>query len=77
MGTPLNGVDFDVASARCPSTTQRKQALDVDTVVPKPFVARANLAVSTEKPDGSAGSEKLRDYVRVFLSRFFTLVLGF
>lgn len=62
MNASTKSVNFDVTAAHCPPTVQRKQALDADSRVPKPSVARANRAVSTEKPEGSAGSEKFRDY---------------
>lgn len=45
-------VGFDVSVSGSPVTKQRKQAADIDAFIPKPSVARANLAVSASKPDG-------------------------
>ncbi|KAK3936724.1 putative peroxygenase 3 [Diplogelasinospora grovesii] len=48
-----NGIDFDVVAANCKVTNERRQALDVENFVQRPSIARANLAVATEKPEGS------------------------
>ncbi|KAK4221998.1 Caleosin related protein-domain-containing protein [Podospora fimiseda] len=50
-------IDFDVSVSGSPVTRQRRQAADVDVFIPKPGVARANLAVSASKPEGSTGSD--------------------
>ncbi|KAK4108277.1 Caleosin-domain-containing protein [Canariomyces notabilis] len=56
-------VDFDVAAPRCPPTSRRKQAVDTDAFISKPSIARANLAVSMAKPEGSPESQnKFKDY---------------
>ena len=59
-------IDFDTSVPHCTPTHQRPQALDIDKVISKPSIARANRAVSTSQPDGSAqsSSESFRDYVR-------------
>lgn len=60
-------LDFDVAVPKCPQTAERKQAADAENILSKPGVARANLAVSTEVPDGSPDSAgKYRDYVSFY-----------
>lgn len=59
-----NSIDFDTEAPKCPLTGQRKQAADTDAFIRKPSIARANLAVSTSKPDGSLESHsRFKDYV--------------
>ncbi|KAK4119762.1 Caleosin-domain-containing protein [Parathielavia appendiculata] len=55
---------FDLAVSRCPQTAERHQALDTDSVISKPAIARANLAVTTSAPDGSPESKtpEIKDY---------------
>ncbi|KAL2018110.1 hypothetical protein VTK56DRAFT_1240 [Thermocarpiscus australiensis] len=56
-------IDFDVAAAKAPPTKERKQAIDTDAFIQKPSIARANLAVSTSKPEGSPESHnQFKDY---------------
>ncbi|KAK3988696.1 Caleosin related protein-domain-containing protein [Cladorrhinum sp. PSN332] len=57
-------VDFDVSVSGSPVTRQRRQAADVDAFIPKPGVARANLAVSASRPEGSSQDQKppVRDW---------------
>jgi hypothetical protein len=64
---------FDLTSPGCPQTTQRRQATDADSVITKPAIARANLAVSTATPDGSPESKapERKDHVRFPPSSFF------
>jgi hypothetical protein len=52
-----NHLNFDLSSPGCPQTTQRRQATDADSVITKPAIARANIAVSTATPDGSPESK--------------------
>jgi len=54
-------VEFDVSVSESPVTKQRKQATDIDALLSKPSVARANLAVSASKPDGPP-AEGREDY---------------
>ena len=48
----LSALGFDVSVPGSPVTRQRRQAAEIDAFIPKPSIARANLAVSTSKPDG-------------------------
>ncbi|KAL0465056.1 caleosin domain-containing protein [Neurospora intermedia] len=48
------GVDFATAVSNCPPTAERPQAIDIDVDIYKPSIARANVAPSTEQPEGSA-----------------------
>lgn len=58
-----NHIDFDVVAAKCPVTSKRRQATDADAFINKPAIARANLAVSAGKPDGSPESRnQFKDY---------------
>ncbi|KAK0648176.1 Caleosin related protein-domain-containing protein [Cercophora newfieldiana] len=53
---------FDTVAAQC-SATKRQQALNADGSIRKPAIARANVAVSTERPDGiEAYTEQFEDY---------------
>jgi hypothetical protein len=62
-GNNPGGMDFAVEAANCPQTIERKQAADADAFLPKPSIARANIAVSTAKPEGTVeAEEKFRDY---------------
>ncbi|KAL1835372.1 hypothetical protein VTJ49DRAFT_6916 [Mycothermus thermophilus] len=56
-------IGFAIAVPGCTATSERPQAVRADAKVPKPSIARANLAVSTEVPEGSAESreERVRD----------------
>lgn len=58
-------VGFSTAVSYCPITAERPQAVRAGEKVPKPAIARANLAVSAERPEGSKESKKdgLRDMV--------------
>ncbi|KAK3347420.1 Caleosin related protein-domain-containing protein [Neurospora tetraspora] len=59
------GVDFATAVPKCPPTAERPQAPDIDAIIDKPSIARANLAVSTEQPEGSpeyVDTLNLKDY---------------
>ncbi|KAK3690397.1 Caleosin related protein-domain-containing protein [Podospora appendiculata] len=52
--TRVNGTnDFDLSAAQCPETSERRLALDADTFIEQPGIARANVAVSTQRPEGS------------------------
>ncbi|KAK4096231.1 Caleosin-domain-containing protein [Parathielavia hyrcaniae] len=55
---------FDLAVGNCPETAQHRQAIFADSVISKPAIARANLAVSTSAPAGSPESKtsELKDY---------------
>ncbi|KAK4152186.1 Caleosin related protein-domain-containing protein [Chaetomidium leptoderma] len=55
-----DALTFDTTAARCRQTSQRRQATDADAFIPKPAIARANLAVSTAAPDGSPESRGQR-----------------
>ncbi|KAK3313977.1 Caleosin related protein-domain-containing protein [Apodospora peruviana] len=55
--------NFDTTAAHCPATLQRPQAINADAFIDKPGIARATLAVSEFKPDGSANySRGFRDH---------------
>ncbi|KAK1779642.1 Caleosin related protein-domain-containing protein [Copromyces sp. CBS 386.78] len=59
------GVDFATAVPKCPPTAERPQATSIDAIIDKPGIARANLAVSTERPQGSSAyvdTLNLQDY---------------
>jgi len=59
-----NGEQIVVSVQECPPTQYRPQAVDTDLYIDKPSIARANRAVSTEKPQGSVSySERYKDYV--------------
>jgi len=54
---------FDTVAAQC-KATNRQQAIDADDVIRKPAVARANVAVSTDHPEGiETYTEQFEDYV--------------
>jgi hypothetical protein len=65
-GQDKNPFKFDLTSPGCPQTTQRRQATDADSIIAKPAIARANIAVSTATPDGSPESKapERKDHVR-------------
>lgn len=47
-----------------PPTKERPYRLDTDQKIPRPYVARASVAPSVEKPNGTASFvEKYRNYV--------------
>ncbi|KAK3950627.1 Caleosin related protein-domain-containing protein [Pseudoneurospora amorphoporcata] len=57
--------DFATAVPQSPATAERPQAIDIDDIIDKPSIARANLAVSTERPQGSCAyvdALNLQDY---------------
>ncbi|KAK3388483.1 Caleosin related protein-domain-containing protein [Sordaria brevicollis] len=59
------GVNFATAVPKAPPTAERPQATDIDAIIDRPSIARANLAPSTEKPEGSreyVDSLNLEDY---------------
>ncbi|KAK0714184.1 Caleosin related protein-domain-containing protein [Lasiosphaeria miniovina] len=53
-------LEFDVAAPRSPPTSQRRQAIQLDAVIARPSIARANLAVSTANPHGSVDYPNLK-----------------
>jgi hypothetical protein len=56
---------FDHEAAYCAPTRERKQALGTDRCIEKPGIGRANVAVTTAKPNGSETySSENSDYVR-------------
>jgi len=55
-------VDFDVSVSGSPVTRQRRQAADVDAFINKPGVARANLAVSASRPEGTQDTPPVRNW---------------
>ena len=58
------GASFDVAARNAPVTYGRVQAVNADDKLEKPNIARANAAVSTEKPNGEPEFvKKYKDYV--------------
>jgi hypothetical protein len=81
-GNPNLTLPFDHTVPNCPATAERQQAALADAFIAKPGIARANLAVSADMPEGSATSKRaaVRDYVRFFLLLFlcfwFVLVVG-
>lgn len=64
-GNPELTLPFDHTAPNCPATSERQQATTADAFVGKPAIARANLAVSADVPEGSAKSKKgdVKDYV--------------
>ena len=57
---------FDVAVPKAPVTYRRTQAVNSDDKLEKPGVARANTAVSRDKPEGEPEQvKKYQDYVRL------------
>lgn len=67
MGVPTytNGTEptFTRSVAHSSVTSQRPQAVDAANTVSYPSIARANAAVSIDKPNGDAGySERFKDY---------------
>ncbi|KAL2163783.1 hypothetical protein VTH06DRAFT_5842 [Thermothelomyces fergusii] len=63
-GKDTGTLPFDHAVPAAPVTFQRRQAVEADEFIAKPAVARANLAVSTFAPNGSAESktDRMRDH---------------
>ncbi|KAL2268069.1 hypothetical protein VTJ83DRAFT_2915 [Remersonia thermophila] len=51
-------VGFAIAVPGCSATSERLQAVHAEARIPKPAIARANVAVSTEVPEGSAESRE-------------------
>ncbi|KAK3319643.1 Caleosin related protein-domain-containing protein [Cercophora scortea] len=50
----VNGtIDFDLSAPQCPATLARQQALHADAFIDQPSIARANIAASTQRPNGS------------------------
>jgi peroxygenase len=74
--TASSTLPFDHTVPNCPATSERQQATGSDAFLEKPGIARANLAVSAEVPDGSPTSKgaAMRDYVRFSISLFPHLV---
>ncbi|KAK3290200.1 Caleosin related protein-domain-containing protein [Chaetomium fimeti] len=62
--TASSTLPFDHTVPNCPATSERQQATGSDAFLEKPGIARANLAVSAEVPDGSPTSKgaAMRDY---------------
>lgn len=59
--------NFNVAAQNAPVTYSRVQAIDADEKIDQPSIARANAAVSMEKPDGDPeNTRKFKDYVRLW-----------
>ena len=55
---------FDVAARNAPITYSRVQAVNADDKLEKPNIARANAAVSSERPNGEPEQvKKYKDYV--------------
>jgi hypothetical protein len=64
MKDSTNNVDFALSVKHCPPSQTRVPHADLDKYIDKPGLARANLAVSTDAPNGSAGhATKYKDYV--------------
>lgn len=56
--------NFDVAARHAPVTYKRVQAINSDDKLEKPSIARANAAVSNDKPNGEPEQvKKFKDYV--------------
>jgi hypothetical protein len=72
-GNPNLTLPFDYTVPNCPATAERQQAALADAFIAKPGIARANLAVSADMPEGSATSKRaaVRDYVRFVLLLLF------
>ncbi|KAK0625144.1 Caleosin related protein-domain-containing protein [Bombardia bombarda] len=68
FSSPITSVDedpinFDLSAGRAPATNERQQAIDADSFIEKPAIARANIAPSSARPDGSAEYARgLKDY---------------
>lgn len=61
-----NNVEFALSVKHCPPSQVRIPAADLDKFIDKPGLARANLAVSTDVPQGSTSTRhasKFKDYV--------------
>jgi len=57
-------ISFDTHTTKCVQTRTRQQAVDTDAYMDKPAIARANIAATADKPDGSPEySRMLKDYV--------------
>jgi len=63
-GSMDNDVGFALSVKHCPPSQTRVPGADVDKYIDKPGLARANIAVSTEVPNGSTGghAQKYKDY---------------
>jgi hypothetical protein len=60
-----NNVEFALSVKQCPASQVRIPAADIDKSIDKPGLARANLAVSTDVPQGSTSTghaSKFIDY---------------
>jgi len=60
-----NNVEFALSVKQCPASQVRIPAADIDKSIDKPGLARANLAVSTDVPQGSTSTghaSKFKDY---------------
>ncbi|KAH6649384.1 Caleosin related protein-domain-containing protein [Chaetomium tenue] len=53
-GNPNLTLPFAHTAPNCPATAERQQAALADAFIAKPAIARANLAVSADVPEGSA-----------------------
>ena len=61
-----NNVEFALSVKHCSPSQVRIPAADIDKSIDKPGLARANLAVSTDVPQGSTSTghaSKFKDYV--------------
>lgn len=76
-GNPNLTLPFDHTAPNCPATAERQQAALADAFVAKPGIARANLAVSADMPEGSAASKRgaVKDFVGFVLLFLFTVGL--
>jgi hypothetical protein len=59
---------FALSTEKCPVSYSRQSAHYLDEYLDSPGLARANIAVSTQNPEGTASQvEKFGEYVGVFL----------
>jgi hypothetical protein len=60
----LNDPKIQTTAPNCPVTSERPPATSTATSIPNPAVARANAAISADKPNGDADHiAKYGDYV--------------